>query len=212
MLPLSSIVIDQKNSLGSSDPIILLLKLTIPSLVAPIRLTRNNEDVTWQTATWQAFPWTIDDITENATGEVPQVVIQLANTSRVIEAYITEYDVWLKLNSHQPIIAEIIIVSTADLANTTPIASFEFEVSHFNTNATTASFYLTQKNIYLLRFPPDRITRRCRWKFGSVQCGVTPLVGQTCNKTLSACRGYNNSVRFGGYPSVGGKLEKVTNE
>lgn len=212
MLPLSATVIEQKNLMGSTEPVIMLLELVVPSLVDPIRLARNNEDVTWNTVLYQAFPWTIDDIADSADGEIPQVNIQIANASRAIEKYLIDYDVWLKLNSHVPIVATISIVSTADLLNATPIASFEFEVSHFNANAKTATFFLTQKNIYALRFPPNRAVRKCRWKFGSVQCGVTPTAGQTCNKTLTDCRAYNNEGQFGGFPSIGGGLEKVISE
>lgn len=209
MLPLSSTVIDQKNDLHSTDAIILLLELDIPSVIDPLRLARNNSDVSWNGHTWVAFPFDMDEINDTTTGEIPQVAIQIANASRAIEAYLIEYDTWLKLNSHRPIIATIRIVSTADLVNTTPVASFVFEVSHFKTTAATATFFLAQKNIYSLRFPPNRASRKCRWRFGSVECGVVALPGQTCNKTLSDCRSFSNSVRFGGFPSVGGALEKV---
>ena len=89
---------------------------------------------------------------------------------------------------------------------------FEFKVSSFYTNATEAVFMLTQDNVYLLRFPPNKLIRRCRFKFGSLECGYTPIAGQVCNKTLTACRSYNNSERFGGYPSVGGGFERVISE
>lgn len=212
MIPISATVIEHKNQLSTNDPVVLLLQLDVPSLVDPIRLARNNEDVVWNTFTYQAFPFTIDDLNDTADGEIPEVSIKLANASRAIEKYLIDYDYWLKLNTHIPIVATISIVSTADLANTTPVASFEFEVSHFQTNSEVATFFLVQKNIYALRFPPNRAVRKCRWKFGSVQCGVVPGVGEICNKTLTACRGYNNETRFGGFPSIGGNLEKVIDE
>lgn len=212
MLSLSSTVIDQKNDLGSTEPIVVALQLDIPSLTEPIRLVRNNENITWNSEVWQAFPFNLDEITEQASGEVQQLALSVANASRVMKYYISEYDTWLKLNAHQPIIARLYIISIADIANETPIKMFEFKVSSFTSNATQVVFNLVQDNIYILKFPPNKLSRKCRFKFGSVECGVTPTTGQVCNKTLSDCRVYNNSTRFGGFPSIGGKLEKVINE
>jgi len=207
MIPISSVVIDQKNDLGSTDAIVVALQLDIPSLAEPIRLVRNNENITWDSQVWQSFPFEIDEISETATNEVPSVAITLANASRAMEMYVSQYDAWLKENAHQPIIATIHVLSTADLANTNAILSMSFEISSFNSSAQVMTFNLTQKNLYIKSFPPNKITRKCHFKFGSTECGV--LTGGTCNKTLADCRRHNNSVRFGGYPSVGGKLDKV---
>lgn len=207
MIPLSSIVIDQKNDLGSTESILIALELSIPSIAEPIYLVRNNENITWRGETWQSFPFSIDEISETSTNEVPSVAITLANASRAMELHIQQYDTWLKGNAHQPIIATIHVISTADLANTDSIKSMDFEISSFSSNATAVTFNLTQKNLYMKRFPPYQITRKCHFKFGSVECGV--LTGGTCNKTLADCERHLNSGRFGGYPSVGGKLDKV---
>lgn len=207
MITLSSIVIDQKNDLGSTEAFLIALQLSIPSLPEPIYLIRNNENIVWRGTTWQSFPFDIDEISETSTNEVPSVSINLANASRAMEMYVAQYDAWLKENAHQMITATIHVISMADLDNDDSIVSMSFEVSSFNSNATQMSFNLTQKNLYIKRWPPNSITRKCHFKFGSTECGVSG--GGTCNKTLSDCRGHNNSERFGGYPSVGGKLDKV---
>jgi phage-related protein len=207
MLPLSSIVIDQKNSLGSTEAILVALELSIPSLSEPIYIVRNNEDITWNSHIWQSFPFSIDEISETASNEVPSIAITLANASRAMEMYISQYDIWLKQNSHQPIVATIHVLSTADLNNTSSILTMSFEISSFSSTAQAMTFNLTQKNLYIKSFPPNKITRKCHFKFGSTECGV--ITGGTCDKTLNDCRNHNNSFRFGGYPSVGGKLDKV---
>lgn len=209
-MSLSSNVIQHKNSLASSDGIFVLLKAEIPSLGSPVYLANNNEDVTWNSQTWQKFGFDIDEITEDSDGSIPEVTISVANASRMMEAYIIEYDLWLKTNYHENIKATIYIVSEADLANTTPIASYKFDVGKFTTNPEWVEFTLTFENFYIKRFPKNRIMRNsCRWVFGSTQCGYSIVGSETCNKTLTACRSYNNSSRFGGFPSVGGKLSKV---
>lgn len=212
MINLSSAVIEQKNDLSSTESILILLELDIPSLSEKIKLVRNNEDVLWNGSNWQSFPFDLDEISEASAGEIPQLSIRIANASRVIEKYLTDYDQWLKLNFHKQIIATIYLIATSDIANNSPIKSYEFEVSSFYTNAREAVFNLTQKNIYAMQFPNNRITRKCRFKFGSVECGLNVLDGQSCNKTLSDCRRFNNSIRFGGFPSVGGKMDKTIND
>lgn len=209
MSTLSAAVIAHKNVIASTNPILIALELSIPSLDDPIYIVRNNENVTWRGITWQGFPFEIDDIEENSTGEVSSINITVANASAAMGIYIKQYDAWIKENVYEPIIATIHVISTSDLDNTDAILSIAFDVGYYTITATQVVFNLTQENIYTKKFPPHAITRRCRFKFGSEECGVVATIGQTCAKTLSACRAYENSVRFGGYPSVGGDLDKV---
>lgn len=209
MATLSEAVIAHKNSVASSDPILVALELSIPSLEEPVYIIRNNENVVWRGVTWQAFPFEIDDITENSSGEVSSINITVANASAAMGVYIKAYDAFVKENAYEPIIATIHVISIADLDNTDAIISISLNVGSFNVTSVQAVFNLTQKNLYIKKFPPEIITRRCRFKFGSTECGVVAESGQTCDKTLRTCRSYNNSVRFGGYPSVGGDLDKV---
>lgn len=210
MLPLSPETITAKNDLASAESFIVLLEANIPGQTETMRLARNNEDVVWRTFTWQRFPFEIDDISEDGGGEVPQINIRVANASRVLERYLLEYDAYLKANGLAKITVSIHVVNTADLGNTDSIVTYNLNVASWKTDAKWATFTLSFENFYVKRFPRNRILRnQCRWKFGSTQCGYTPGAGETCNKTLNACRGYNNSQRFGGFPSVGGKLSKV---
>ena len=209
-MALSSNVIQHKNALASSDEILLLLEINIPSLVDPIYITNNNEDVTWNGENWISFGFTIDEISEDADNSVPEVNLMLPNANRAMEQYIIEYDLWLKQNPHQSIDTTLYIVSSADIANPVPIQSYSYEISKYSSNSQWVTFTLTFDNLFIKRFPKNRITRNsCRWKFGSTECGYTILGSETCNKTLTACRGFNNSGRFGAFPSVGGKLDKV---
>jgi len=210
MLSLSDIVIETKNDISSSESMIVLLQLDVPSLQDPIYLARNNEDITWNSIDWLTFPFDIDDLTDDTTGEVPEVSIKLGNASRVIEQYLLEYDLWLKANVHQAVIATLYIINTADIANNTPIVTYEFEVSSFNTDSEWAYFKLTFKNFYNMRFPKNRMMRNsCRWRFGSTECGYTIIGAETCNKTLTDCKNYDNSTRYGAFPSVGGELQRL---
>lgn len=210
MLPISSEVTQFKNDISSSESAILMLEIDIPNEPDPIRVCRNNEDVTWRTYLWQAFPFDIDDIKDDGSGEVPEFNIRVANASRAMEQYLQAYNLWLKENGIVPISVNLYVISTADLANTDPIVQYSLNVSKFESNAEQVTFTLSFENFYTRRFPHNMMMRNsCRWAFGSTECGYTPSVGETCNRTLTACRSYNNSTRFGAFPSVGGNLSKV---
>jgi len=207
---LSNNVIEHKNSLASDKEILLLLEINIPSIENPIYITNNNEDVTWNGETWQTLGFDIDDIVDESNNSIPEVNLKISNASRAMELYIIKYDIWLKQNPHQAIDTTLYIVSSADLANTTPIQSYSYEVSKYATDPEWATFTLSFGNLFIKRFPKNRITRNsCRWRFGSTECGYSIIGSETCNKTLSNCRSYNNSERFGAFPSVGGRLDKV---
>lgn len=209
MLPLSAQVIETKNQLATTEAFVLMLEAVIPGQTETLRVVANDEDLVWRTYTWQKFPFEIDEITDDGGGEVPEITIRVSNASRVMETYLLEYDAYLKTNGLAKIQVSLYVVNTSDLANTDPVVEFHLDVASWSADAQWATFVLAFENFYVKRFPRNRLLRVCRWQFGSTQCGVTPGPGQTCNKTLTDCRSYSNSPRFGGFPSVGGRLSKV---
>ncbi len=56
-LSLSSIAIEEKNKLATDSVFLICLEITIPGVAEPVRVVRNNEDLTWQGETWVAFPF-----------------------------------------------------------------------------------------------------------------------------------------------------------
>lgn len=209
-MTLSNAVKEHKNALASDGQIFTLLEINIPSEATPIYVTSNNEDVVWNSETWTSFGFEVDDIREESDNATPELTVRVTNVNRAMELYIHEYDTWLKLNAHEPITTVMYFVSSKDLANATPIKSYAFDVSKYSTDAQWASFTLSFENFHIKRFPKNRILRdSCRWLFGSTECGYTPVGAETCNKTLTDCRSYNNSSRFGASPSAGGSLNKV---
>lgn len=200
---LSSEVIAQKNALGSTDSFLVCLEIIIPEVTEPIRLVSNTEDIEWRGHTWLAFPFEMDEITDQIQGEVPRVDLRIPNVNRDIEAYLQEYDRYVKLNGPADITVTIYVVSSATLDDPNPVVSHDFILIQPKTDINYATFTLGAPNPYKKRFPLHRMLKNnCRFKFKGTLCGYTGTE-TSCNKTLTRCRELNNSTRYGGFPGVG---------
>ena len=208
-LPLSSIALSEKNKLATDAVWFVALKITIPGVGTPIRIVRNNESITWQGETWQAFRFEIEEIGEGRTGEVPRVDLRVSNVDRVMESYIQQYDGYIKANGFSPIEVYIYVLVSKDLASPTPVAEHLYELKQPKSNSIWATFVLGASNPFNKRFPQHRhLKNHCRFRYNypvgsSLLCGAPSSAYTTCDKTLAACRQRNNSIRFGGTPGVG---------
>lgn len=207
MLPvLSSVAIEEKNKLATDSIFLPCLEITIPGLGDAVRIVRDNQDLAWAGYTWVAFPFELDEIGDNSKGEIPQVNVMVCNISRVMEAYLQEYDIYCKTYGFSPITVNIYVVNTKAVAanpSCNPEVSHTFMLKQPKTDSKWATFTLGAPNVYTMRVPSGRILKNtCRFKFKDARCGYAGS-GTVCNKTLDACRTYGNSVRYGGFPGVG---------
>jgi len=88
-----------------------MLEITIPGVETPVRITSNNESVTWRDVSWIAFPFTLDPMPEDSRGEVPQFSLSISNVSRTMESYVQSYDLYQKTNGSSPITVSIYVVN-----------------------------------------------------------------------------------------------------
>ncbi|MEW5724399.1 MAG: DUF1833 family protein [Thermodesulfobacteriota bacterium] len=202
-LPLSQIALQEKNKLGSDSVWLLALEIEIPGLDQPVRVVRNTEDITWRGQTWVAFPFELNEITEQAGGEVPRVDLMVSNVSRAIESYLQQWDAWTKQNGKEPITVNIYLVNSLNLASDDPEVEYVFQLRQPKTDNKWARFTLSGDNPYNRRFPLNRILKdSCPYRFKGARCGYTGAAS-TCGHTLTNCRSLGNSSRFGGCPGAG---------
>jgi phage-related protein len=201
-LPLSSVAIEEKNRLATDSVWFVCLEITIPGGGDPIRVVRNNENITWRGETWVAFPFELEEL-EEGKGEVPKVVIRVSNVSRAMELYLQNYDVYTKTNGYSPITVSIFVLNSLNLASDTPEVEHLFELMQPKTNAQWATFVLGASNPFNKRYPQARILKgHCRFVFKGALCGYAGAES-ACDKTLPRCRELDNSPRFGGFPGAG---------
>ena len=205
-MSLSNQTIQDKNALVTDAVFLVLLEIQIPD-TPTVRLVNNTEDIIWSSYLWQQFPFEFSDISESSKSEVSQWTIKISNTTKAIERYLQEYDLYLKTNGIEgnDITCIIRIVNSKDLLNTTPILEYTALLQQPTTTPQWATFKLSAKNPYNKQFPLRKIFKNfCGWKFKSNQCGYAGT-GDFCDKTLATCRIYSNSSRFGGFPGVAGR-------
>ena len=172
-LALSATAIEEKNKLATDGVWLVALKITIPGVSTPIRVVKNNEDITWQGETWTAFPFEIDEISETSKGEVPQVNVRVSNVSRAMEAYIHDYDAYCKTNGLQSITVNIYVVNSKNLGSSTPEVEHVFELKRPKTDSKWATFTLGASNPFKRRFPLNRLMKNyCRYRFKGGQVRI----------------------------------------
>jgi lambda family phage minor tail protein L len=170
---------------------LVTLDITIPGVAEVVYLVNNSDNITWKGNEYIAFPFELEELTDQSTAEVPSVSLKISNVSRVMDVYLDEYDTYVKANGYAPIEVTISVINTAVIA---VAPSADAEVSHSfilkkpSADARWATFELGVMNLFNRRFPQNRILKNhCRYKFKDSRCGY---VGTTvrCGKTLSVCR------------------------
>lgn len=200
---LSSEILQEKNKIASDEAFLVALEIFLPDVTDSIKIISNTEDITWRGENWIAFPFELDEISEEAKGEVPRVDLRISNVNREIESYLQEYGAYVKNNGYAEITVKIYVICTATLDVDDPIVEHEYILVEPKTDSAFATFTLGAANPYKKRFPQSRILKNhCRFKFKSERCGYSGIE-TSCNKTLTRCRVLNNSIRYGGFPGAG---------
>ena len=152
------------------------------------------------------------DIEDTADGSLPTMTFTVGNAGPMIANTVDGADGFVGLPM------TIKLVSVLDLDN--PEAAIEQSGEVVSASVTTdgIAFKVSSFNLYQLQFPPFIYSRRrCRWIYGSPECGMNinaAGIGFTsCPRTLTACeeRGDDevarslprrHPARFGGWPGI----------
>ncbi len=191
MLTLSTASIIEKNKISSTGAWVMALELHHPE--GNILLVNNTEDLTLGGKQYTAFPFKLEDINED-TKQMPNVKLSVANVTGTIQRLVeknkglTDCEVNIRIfNTNLPDIIEL---------------EETFIINASQSKADWVVFTLGTDFSFSRRFPPVRVMKDyCPFKFKSVECGYKGYA-QSCNKTLKRCRELNNSVRFGGEPTI----------
>lgn len=191
MLSLSTASIIEKNKVSTTGVWLQLLELDYGDDI--IRLVNNTEDITFQGHEYVAFPFSLDDQTENST-DLPNLKLSVSNVTRTIQRIAEEY----KGFTGSKVTVRIINSNIPDVSE---IEEY-FVITGAEANVNNVVFTLGTDFSFARRFPLVRIMKDfCPFTFKGVQCGYTGSATE-CNRTLSRCRQLGNSVRFGGEPTI----------
>jgi len=155
-------------------------------------------DITFNGVEYQKFPITHDEISENASGELPSTSVQVSNISRLIEAYLQSYDLRGKKVTIKMVYANL-------LDDPDCYVEFSRYIDSYTSNVRDVVFTLMSKLSVIGVQVPLTIfsTRRCQHLFKGTRCGYAGAETE-CNHTRARCRVLGNQTRFGAQPGIRG--------
>jgi len=188
----SSLFIEEKRKLANTP--INLLHLDISDTI-DLWLCDWSEDVTYKGQTYAAYPFEISGLDYKG-GDVPAPTITLANVDRSLQVSLERND---GMRGRQVTIRttflELLDDDQAYIDETLTVDAVAFTETKIELSLSSTF------EVFDLQVPFYQFTIYCRWIFKSAECGYTGPATE-CAKTRKACRGHNNLINFGGFPSM----------
>jgi phage-related protein len=223
--PLTPAVSASKNAVQSSDPLVFLYDISIPSTPpSRLRLVAADEEVEWRGNTYLRAPMAITEIVEDSEGNLPSVKLSIPNLSREVGAIMKSYSGLAGQT------AKVLLVSLEDLSSGQPVREIDFTVADGTLTVNTAQLRLQIFSPRKATVPGGKIARQgCWYKFKGKRCGFALTEADTgaitCDHTYDGANGCTakgalyvaeglvaiHPMRFGGFrsiprPAQGGKL------
>ena len=191
MLALSEASIIEKNKLSTDGVWLLALEAQIPENT--LYLVNNTEDVTLGGQRYVAFPFSLEDITEDGK-ELPNVRLTVSSATGTIQRYVER-------NNGLGGMKVVLRVYHTSIPDAAEVEEY-FVVTGVTCDVEQVTFTLGTDFSFTRRFPPVRMMKDyCPFKFKGVECGYRGAA-QQCNKTLKRCRELGNNIRFGGEATI----------
>lgn len=191
MLALSEASIIEKNRLTTDGVWLLAIEAQIPGNT--LYLVNNTENVTLGGKEYTAFPFSLEDITEDGK-ELPNVKLTVSNVTGTIQHYVEENNGL----GGMKVVLRVYHTRIPDVAE----VEEHFVVTGVTCDVEWVTFTLGTDFSFTRRFPPVRMMKDyCPFKFKGIECGYKGSA-QKCNKTLKRCRELGNSTRFGGEATI----------
>ena len=188
-------IILEKNKTATASAWLILLEITLTDDTV-YRLVKNQENITFDGDVYTSFNFQLDPASQNSGGEIPTVTLGVSNITRLIAAKLQD------LSGGIGSTVKIIVVNSNLLAEDHSELEMVFDVLGCSSDNTWVYFSLGAPSPLRQRFPLNRyLALHCSWRFKSIECAYEG-VETTCNRTLTACREYSNSARFGGFPGL----------
>lgn len=205
-LTLPSELIAEKNKLYSSGAFIELLEVVLSEDSSTMRLANNNDDVVWNSNTWNKFSFVPGDFEEADDDEAASVQIKVSNVGRVVQG-------WIEAATTDNLIGDTVnyyLVHSDNLDKGAAI-TMNFIIIEIECNEEWAVFTLGMENFFFRRFPLNIYRRNlCRYKvFKGTEC-LYAGADLTCDRTFKQCLGFGHQLRFGGQPGIPGGQFNVT--
>jgi len=211
---LSSSMKSAKNALASSDAWLLLFTVDI-SDTEVVRITNNEETVTFAGIDYEPFPVVLEGMEESSAGDLPYMNITVGNVGQVLTDYLEQRNGLLDKSVNLKLVHE------SNLTDTAASISVSLIIRETTVTETSVNFRVSHHPFFEVDLPHQRYYReRCRWRFKSAECGWTfggsGDDSDSCDKTLdgpNGCQAHGTLAtdngdtplhpgRFGGFPGI----------
>jgi hypothetical protein len=152
----------EKNQLESSIPFTFLFETKIrtgtnPDVFSYLRHTNYDQNITFDSNTFVAFPLRIGSLNQNTDGQITRMNVSVSNIDQAVTALLESN--WVSVV--EPLWTVKIWIINADSPSDTPVNNYEeFEVLSVVTNLFVAEFELRTQGISLTRITPGRVYSR----------------------------------------------------
>ncbi len=195
MRDIDSDLIAKKNLLASSSPWFWLCDILVSGGTQILRITSNNEQVTFAGELYYPIAMSIGSIKETTEG-TPSVVLNISNTSREVERLLEDFG---GLRNER---VNLYLVNGAHLSDVSKAVTHEFSISSVSADEESATITLGGTDFHDLDIPRRYYTRdacrhqfrgeACGWAFPTLPSGVQDST--SCDHTLDG----PNGCRFHG--------------
>jgi lambda family phage minor tail protein L len=199
---LPSGMILEKNKLATPNPWVILLDIILKEdgvTQQTFRFTNNNENLTYNSNTYEAFPFTIQPTKQSTQGEIPTITLAVANVTQVIQQWIEQ----LEGGVGSQVTVYVVMVDAATKAVTGDAElEYTFDIVGTESTAEWLLFTLGASNPMRKDVPPHRyVANHCNWEFKGPECAYNGAATE-CERTWDDCKNLGNSHRFGGFPGL----------
>ena len=161
-----------------------------------LRFVSNNEIVTFNGNTYNPFPISHSEISENSSTEIETLQISVSNVSRFIQQFCKDNEMRGKEIKIITVFKDKLDVPTARIEDKYYIDSYEITEKN-------ATFKISTKfDVLGVQLPKRVFTKtNCNWIFKDGSCKYSGNE-TSCDKTFETCVLLNNVANFGGFPAI----------
>lgn len=203
-------LITESQKLAPSSSWIWLVEINLGGEI--YRIASNNDSVTFDSKTFQPFGFIVGDQDATITGDLAPVTITFDDATREIARAVELNDGLLNARF------QLWLVNTVDLS--VAAVTQTFNVQSVTVTQQAVAVVLGAEDLFSTQLPVGRFLPRCRWVYGSPECGYNRDLEnalQTCDKTLDGANGcqahgndevsrgvspVNHPRNFGGFPGL----------
>ena len=208
----TSAFIQEKNKLHTSSAWVELWELRL-NATQVANLTGHTAAVVFGGITYSPFPISRAEFTTDNEGNLIDTTVAVSNVDRAAQ-------VLLDADYFRGYTAIWRLTNTALIADSAAVITERFRIGAVDLDPIWVTFHLGHVNLIDVGFPGSRFLRsRCRWVYGSTDCGYdTTRSGAiaTCDKTLNGANGCTfhgdeevtngktrrHPLRYGGCPGI----------